>query len=246
MKKYLYEDLYLLEEKHWWHISKREAVLSLIKEYAKGNRIKILDVGCGTGRNMEEFKKLGDVWGLDSSLIALNYCRKRGLKNLKLGSAENTSLETSSFDVVTLLDVLEHTDDNKTLKEMARILKRNGILILTVPAFPWLWSKWDEVLHHKRRYTINTFKKMLDSYDFHPVKMTYLYSFLVLPTLIIRKIKQKFSKNFYPSDFTLSTPLLNFILNNLSRLEFFLSGKFYIPFGTSIVVVAKKNDQKTT
>lgn len=241
MKKYLYKDLYQLENQHWWHVSKRRNVINLIKKYNQVNNPKILDIGCGTGKNLEEFKKIGTIFGLDNSPDALKYCLMRGLKNLRLGSAEKTNLKTNYFDVITLLDVLEHTDDNKTLKEMHRILKSHGLIIITVPAFSWLWSKWDEVLHHKKRYTVNTLKEILVANNFHPIKMTYLYSFLVLPLLIIRKNKQNISKDFYESDFRLSSSLINILLNNLSRLEFLLAKNFYIPFGTSILVVAKNN-----
>lgn len=241
MKKYLYEDLYQLEDKHWWHISKRRAILKLIKKYNKKKGPKILDIGCGTGKNMEELQKLGTVYGLDRSSEALKFCRKRGLKLLTKGTAEKTNLEPNSFDIITILDVLEHTDDKKTLIEMGRILKKDGIIILTVPSYPWLWSKWDEVLHHKKRYTINTLKKILVANNFNPIKMTYTYSFLILPLLIIRKIKQNISKDFYQSDFKLSNPLFNFLLNNLSKFEFLLAENFYIPFGTSILVVARNN-----
>lgn len=240
MKKYLYEDLFSLESKHWWHISKRRAVRKLIKKYNPLKNPKILDIGCGTGKNMKELKKLGTVYGLDRSSEALKFCRKRGLKLLTRGTAEETNLKTNSFDIITMLDVLEHTDDKKTLIEMGRILKKDGIIILTVPAYPWLWSKWDEILHHKKRYTINILKEILVASNFNPIKITYLYSFLILPLLIIRKIKQNISKDFYQSDFKLSSPLFNFLLNNLSKFEFLLAENFYIPFGTSILLVAKK------
>lgn len=241
MKKYLYEDLYQLEDKHWWHISKRRAIRKLIKKYNTKENPKILDIGCGTGKNMEELQRLGTVYGLDHSSEALKFCRKRGLKLLTKGTAEKTNLEPNSFDIITILDVLEHTDDKKTLIEMGGILKKDGIIILTVPAYPWLWSKWDEILHHKKRYTINTLKEILVANNFNPIKITYLYSFLILPLLIIRKIKQNISKDFYQSDFKLSNPLFNSLLNNLSKFEFLLAENFYIPFGTSILVVAKNN-----
>lgn len=241
MKKFLYEDLYLLEDKHWWHISKRRMVKKMVDKYNKIKNPKILDIGCGTGKNLEELQKLGAVYGLDYSPQALEYCRKRGLKNLKIGRSEKTGLKADSFNIITLLDVLEHTDDNKTLKEMNRILKKGDIIILTVPAFSWLWSKWDEILHHKRRYSIASLKNLLIANNFFPVKMTYLYSFLILPALIIRKIKGTLCVNNYSSDFKLSNPLFNFLLNNLSKIEFLFAEKFYIPFGTSILAVAKKN-----
>lgn len=243
MNKYLYEDLYNLEEKHWWHISKRRVVQSVIKKFAKSKKPKILDVGCGTGKNVEDLKVLGSVWGLDNSKEAIRFCKKRGLTNIKQGDAQKTNLPSNSFDIVTLLDVLEHTDDNKTLKEMRRIIKNDGLLIITVPAFSWLWSKWDEVLHHKRRYTIENLKDVLASHNFTMTYSTYLYSFLVLPVLVIRKIKSNLLGENYGSDFKLSNPLLNFLLNILSRIEFSFSQAIAIPFGTSIVMVAK-NEKK--
>ena len=76
MKKYLYKDLYLLENKHWWHISKRRSICQLIGKYNKIKNPKIIDIGCGTGKNIEELQKFGPVYGLDSSTEALNFCRK--------------------------------------------------------------------------------------------------------------------------------------------------------------------------
>lgn len=241
MKPYLYEDLYLLEEKHWWHISKRRVVRNLIDTYNRVKYPKILDVGCGTGKNMEHLQKFGEVWGLDQSRRALDYCRKRGLKNLKLGDAEKTNFSSNSFNIITMLDVLEHTDDDKVLKEMSRILKKEGLLIITIPAFSWLWSKWDEVLHHKRRYNSQSLTEILKKNNFKIIKMTYLYSFLVLPALVIRNIKQKlYNKNEYPSDFKLSNPILNKLMQLISGIEFKLAQIKSISIGTTLLAVAKK------
>lgn len=241
MEKYLYDDLYNLEEKHWWHISKRRNIQNLIIKYNHSRNPKILDVGCGTGKNIEELLKLGQIWGLDNSKKAIEYCKKRGLKNLKLGNAQKTHFNPGSFDVITLLDILEHTDDNKTLIEMKRILKKDGLLIITVPAFYWLWSRWDEIAHHKRRYNKSTLLEVLKKNNFNVIKITYLYSFLLVPVYLIRKIKQKFfSKQEYPSDFRLNNSLFNRMLNLLSFLEFKVAEKIPLPFGTTILVVAKK------
>src|SRR3989344_4554281 len=153
MQKYLYQDLYTQEDRHWWHRAKRAMVFTVASKFLNQKIPKILDVGCGTGKNLENLNKLGKTWGIDNSKEAIEFCKKRGLVNLKLAEAENTKLPLSYFNLITLLDVLEHTDDNKTLAEMHRILDRKGIIIITVPAFNWLWSNWDVVLHHKRRYT---------------------------------------------------------------------------------------------
>lgn len=240
MKKYLYEDLFLLEESHWWHISKRKIVRSLIEKYRLSKNPKILDIGCGTGKNIEELQDLGEIYGLDTSKEALDFCRKRGLNNLILGSAEKTTLKNATFDIITLLDVLEHTDDNKALNETFRILKKGGIIVITVPAFNWLWSNWDVVLHHKRRYTTDTLSQILKKNGFEIKKISYMYSFLILPVFVIRKIKSKFSNESYSSDFKLSSPAINFILGAISKLESLLIFSTSVPFGTSIVAVAKK------
>lgn len=240
MQKYLYQDLFSLEESHWWHISKRRIIRNLMNRYLNLKNPRILDIGCGTGKNIEELKDLGKIYGLDSSKEALKFCKKRGLNNLIFGSAEKTTLKNESFDLIMLLDVLEHTNDNKTLDETYRILKKEGIIILTVPAFSWLWSNWDVVLHHRRRYTTKNLTQILKQKNFEIIKISYMYSFLVLPAFIIRKIKSFFSKEDYSSDFKISSSFTNHLLNFISQLESFFILTTNIPFGTSIIAVARK------
>ena len=240
MQKYLYKDLYELEDIHWWHKAKRELVTSFLKKYLLDKNEKILDVGCGTGKNLEEFSKYGKVWGLDNSPEAIAFCKKRGFKNLNLGNIEKMPYKKEFFDVVSALDVLEHVDDLRALKEIRRILKKEGILIITVPAFDWLWSKWDEVLFHKRRYTEKSLSMALKKSGFRIINISYVYFFLVLPALIIRAIKKILYKDYYPSDFELSNKILNHILLTLARIERILMINFKIPFGTSIIAVLKK------
>ncbi len=253
MEQFLYEDLYKQEDKHWWHLAKRAAVVELIERLLRRSaprndksrtgqdgRVKILDLGCGTGKNMEVLSQFGETFGVDMSPDALKFCKKRGIKNVKLGSSYKTGFEKSYFDLITLLDVLEHTDDNKTLAEISRILDKNGLLIINVPAFQWLWSKWDEVLHHKRRYSKKTLVTVLKKNGFKVVKISYLFSFLVLPTLVLRLIKSKLSKKEYSSDFNYSNSTLFLILSVISWIERRVMFNFPIPFGTSLICVARK------
>lgn len=274
MQKYLYADLYNLEETHWWHKAKRNLVIHFLIDnfknelprskrpqypvessfgqlhpWTKSPRFslnqnkkscKILDVGCGTGKNIEAFSRFGAVWGIDSAKEALAFCKKRGFKNVTLGSIEKIPFAKESFDCVTALDVLEHVDDSQALKEIYRVLKKSGIIIATVPAFPQLWSRWDEVLHHKRRYTQKTLKRVLQRNEFEIVKISYMHSFLFLPVLIIRAIKNLIHENHYPSDFKLSNRIVNYLLENIANLEKFFIINARIPFGTSLIVVAEK------
>ncbi len=241
MQRYLYKDLYYLEEIHWWHKAKRDLVSYFLKKYLLNKNNKILDVGCGTGKNLEAFLKFGKVWGLDNSTEAISFCKKRGFKDVNLGDIEKIPYKKDFFDAVTALDVLEHVNDSIALKEINRILNKDGILIITVPAFEWLWSKWDEVLYHKRRYTKKSLIEVLKNNGFKIVNISYVYSFLVLPVLIIRGIKNLFYKDYYPSDFQLSNKILNRILSTLANIERVFIINYNIPFGTSLVVVAKKD-----
>ena len=241
MQKYLYQDLYNLEETHWWHKAKRNLVSFFLNQNLKNKDSKILDVGCGTGKNLEAFSRFGSIWGIDSSKEAISFCKKRELRNVVLGNIEKMPFAKQSFDCITALDVLEHVDDFKSLKEICRVLRKSGIIIATVPAFPQLWSRWDEVLHHKRRYTQKTLKSVLQRNGFKIVKISYLHSFLFLPVLIIRAVKNLINRNYYPSDFKLSNRVINYLLENIAKLEKFLIINARIPFGTSLIVVAEKN-----
>ena len=124
MDKKIISEIYEYENNDFWNWTRNDFVKFILKYVKKDSYV--LDIGCGAGKNMEELQSLGEVYGLDNSAEALTFCRKRGLKNLKMGNAEKTNLASYSFDVITLLDVLEHTNDNLTLKEMGRILKSNG------------------------------------------------------------------------------------------------------------------------
>lgn len=251
MERFLYKDLYKQEDKHWWHLAKRAAVVELIERLLRTSRIRssrndkvgrlrILDLGCGTGKNMEVLSQFGETYGVDMSKEAMEFCRKRGLKNVRVGSSYKTGFTNSYFDLVTLLDVLEHTDDDKTLTEINRILNNNGVLIINVPAFQWLWSRWDEVLHHKRRYTKRSLEIAMNRNGFKVIESSYMFSFLVVPAVIVRTIKSKLSKSDYSSDFNYSNVLINKFMFGVSAIEREIMKYVPILVGTSLICVAKK------
>ena len=245
MEQYLYNDLYQLEETHWWHRAKRMYALTLIRMVTTRHPLRILDVGCGTGKNLEVFRALGSTEGIDISPEAIAFCHKRGIQKVRIGDATKTAYANNSFDGVLLFDIIEHTEDEETVKEMYRIVKPGGFMILTVPAYTWLWSRWDEVLHHKRRYTRDSLRTLLKHHGFCVLRISYVYSFLVIPALCIRYVKQLFYwKHMYPSDFVLSSSFLNIILFYLCTLELGILRYWSIPFGTSIITITRKNNDK--
>jgi len=239
MRTDLYEDMYKTEGTHWWHKSKRRFVERFITTYAQKKKLTILDVGCGTGKNMERLSNYGEIWGVDLSEEALSFCKKRNLTQVKKGEAEKLPFSKEAFDVVCALDVLEHVNDELAVREIRRVLKNNGFVVVTVPAFWWLWSKWDEVLHHKRRYTKKQLKEILVQEGFIIQRNTYIHSFLVLPSLIIRKFKQLQQKP-YTSDFQINNFFINKLLLFMSELEQMWINRYDMPFGTSVLCIAQK------
>lgn len=246
MRKDLYEDLGEREDSHFWHKAKRQLVADLVVRFHSKNThdTKILDIGCGTGGNVKWLGQFGHVWGIDGSKEAVKYCRKQDLKNIRLNKAEKISFPDNSFHIITILDLLEHADDRRVLKEAYRQLKKGGLLIITVPAYPWLWSRWDEILGHKRRYTERSLRQILSTQHFEILKLSYCYSFLLLPAMIVRVIKSfRFKNADYPSDFALGgSGILNTLLGTLSSWERFImiQKNASIPFGLSIVAVCRK------
>jgi len=242
MRTDLYADLFKEEDTHWWHVAKRKVIIELLNKYLKSNKDnKVLDIGCGTGKNMEALSIFGATYGVDPSVDALNFAKSRGLDRLIQAGADNLTTEGNFFDIVTMLDVLEHIDE-EALKEASRTLKEDGVIVIHVPAYSWLWSKWDEILHHKRRYTKNSLSKALERFGFEPVFSSYHFSYLVLPAYIVRFIKSKIKKESeYSSDFQNTNFVIQNIFLLLSAIErSLIVFGISIPFGTSVICLAKK------
>ncbi|MCD4666588.1 class I SAM-dependent methyltransferase [archaeon] len=235
MEKSEYKNIFELEKNHWWYKGIRESSLSILKPYLKKN-IKILDAGCGTGFNIQVLKKYGYVGGIDFSEEAVKFCRKKGI-NIKKGSVEKLPFKDNSFDLITCFEVIYHKgvkSDLKALNEFNRVLKKNGLLLVRVPAFEFLRGPHDDVVHGIRRYNKKSLSLLLRKSKFNIVKITYLNFILFFPVLITRFLMKK--KN---TDIQETSKLLNFILYMILKFEkIFL--KLGLPFGVSLIALAKK------
>ena len=238
-----YEKMYEFEEKYWWWIGKREIIKSILNRL-NSNFSNILDTGCGTGINLDYLKGYGDVIGLDFSKDALDFSKMRKNKNLIQANAENLPFKDDIFNLIIALDLIEHLNDNNAVEEFHRVLKPNGYLIVTVPAFNFLWSKHDEALYHKRRYNKGQLRSILKSNEFIIEKISYWNFFLFLPIVAMRLIKRSTECEEIETDVKELPNIINGFLTSILKFEdYIISHGVNLPVGVSIVCVCKKSGE---
>ena len=158
MEEDFYPAYYRLEGRHWWFLGRRRLFLRVLEQQfpAADRPIDLLDFGCGTGAFLEHLERFGTVSAVDSDPSAVAFCHTRGRAEVKLVPAgARLPFEDGAFDLITSLDVIEHIDDDvAALRELRRVLRPGGRLLIAVPAYMFLWGKQDEVSHHRRRYTV--------------------------------------------------------------------------------------------
>lgn len=180
-----------VESRHWWFLARRDILLGIAARYAQPGA-RLLDVGCGTGFFLDRARERFNVIGVDPSPIALAMCAARNLPSVRNGTASDLStVADERFELVTLLDVIEHLDDDVSALRAARaVLVPTGRVIVTVPAFQLLWTVHDEANHHRRRYTKRTLRRALELGGFKVEHITYFNSYLFVFALVERLTKK--------------------------------------------------------
>jgi len=235
--------MFEMEDRHFWFVSRRNLLVELIKSLNILDP-KILDIGAGTGGNIAVLEKFGEVRGIEPSERAIEFCQERGLKNIERGSIENLNFRDRTFDIVTCLDVLEHVSSPAIgLRELKRVLKDEGKIIITVPAFRSLWSRHDEALNHLRRYDKKDLIGDLEAAGLRVETIGYFFFlsyFVIAPARILGRF---FARRSGPKSDTLILPPKP--LNGLLKLWFYLEAKiavrFGLPFGTTIYAIASRS-----
>lgn len=251
MRAEMYELHEAHEETHWWFAARRSIVLHMLRrelESTHGTRtpLRLLDVGCGAGGLLAYLREFGEVTGVDPSAAAVAYASAKGA-DVRAGTLPEglPFAAEERFDVITLLDVLEHVEqDEAALAALARLLRPDGLLVVTVPAFPFLWSSHDVVNEHVRRYTRGQLRARLEGAGFDVRTISYYNTTLFLPIAAVRVVRRWLFGLSEQGDLGTVPRPVNAALRSLFAVERHVIGRLPLPFGVSLIATARQRRGK--
>jgi SAM-dependent methyltransferase len=240
MEKELYQRFYEIEDRHWWFVARKAIVLGLLKRFLPAAKAPdIFDAGCGTGGMLKDLEKYGQLVGADASEEAVKFCRLRGFEIAQC-SVLDIPFQAGSFDVVLGLDLIEHLDDDMgALRELYRVCRPGGLLVVTVPAFQFLWSHHDELNHHKRRYTRGQLRHRLTSASFQVLRSSYFNSYL-FPCMLAGRMFGGGVGQEPGMELSLPHRAINRFLSGVFAAELPLLKRVDLPVGGSILAIARR------
>ena len=230
-----YPELY---RRHWWWRIREEILLRRIAALFEGGPggVRILDVGCGAGLFFDALQRFGHVEGIESDPIALQQAGK-WQDRIHLGQLDASFEPSAPYDAILMLDILEHlTEPERLVREAVRLLKPNGRVVITVPAFNWLWTRHDDLNHHVHRYTAAQMRATIRRAGLAVTDSTYLFQSLVVPKALVRLLETLLQKP--PHVPGIPGEPVNSALQAWLRAEYAVAR--WLPFGTSLMVVAAR------
>jgi SAM-dependent methyltransferase len=230
------------EETHWWFVGRRKLFADEIDRAGIPADARVLDVGTGTGSNLRMLRdaRFTRVTGLDGSDQAIRFCAEKGFGFVRKGDICAMPFGDASFDFVLATDVIEHVaDDGRAIAEIARVLETDGRALITVPAFQSLWGLQDRRAFHKRRYRLRPLVELLHAQGLTVERAYYFNYILFIPIWIARRLIDLVGLK-ADSENEFNTPWLNRALSLVFSLDVSTAGTLRVPFGVSILAIAKK------
>jgi SAM-dependent methyltransferase len=236
------DEMAAYEDHHWWFVGKRLLVSALVGDRVARPGLRILDVGCGTGGVLAHLAKSGRAIGVDRSVQALRHTARRGVAGVACADMDRLPFGAERFDLVLMLDVLEHFEDDRAVVAAARrVLRRDGTLLVSVPAFQALFSEHDVTLRHFRRYTAPQLRGVLEAGGFVVRRLTYTNVAALPPAALVRGLLPRLGIRRPPgTDFRAHAAWVNRALVGVYRAEAAaLRVLPRLPFGLSVAAVAE-------
>lgn len=231
------------EKTYWWHIGRLKIIESYLRQ-AKNNSgdVKILNVGCGTGGTIATLESYGKTDNVDISDEAIKFMSSNGHRGVVKVDGIELPFDSKTYDIVGAFDVLEHIDEQvDALMEWKRVIKDSGAIVITVPAYQWLWSGHDIALHHKRRYTVKRLAEAGKKAGLRPYKISYAIAFSTPLIIGFRLSAKLLRQKIGPETSYVDVPIwMNSLFSRLLVLEAKLHKFINLPFGTSVIVIFKK------
>jgi SAM-dependent methyltransferase len=232
------------EATHWWYAARRQIVLDLLRRGlgTPDGTLRLLDIGCGAGGLLPYLAQFGAVTGVDPSPGAVAHAARHGAGDVHVGTLPDGLPfgPQDRFDVITLLDVVEHVaEDVQSLSVVNDLLEPDGTLVITVPAFPFLWSGHDVVNEHKRRYTRATLRDRLERAGFQVTLLSYYNAALFPPIAALRMTRRLVRGTEARADVGAVPAPVNAVLRTVFAAERHVLGRLPLPFGLSLIATAR-------
>lgn len=240
MDEAIYDELFSVEESHWWFRGRR-AVIEALFAHVRGERngSAFLDIGCGSGRNLQEFAH-GPAVGTEFAADAVEVARRRGV-DCRQADAQELPFGDGEFQIVSAFDVIEHVaDDGAAFAEAHRVAAPGASMVVTVPAYQWLWSQHDETHGHRRRYTRPALVTVAEKAGWRRRFATYFNSLLLPPIALVRAFRRGGGAS--NTDYALTSTRLNKVLAVPMQVEARLIRQgVRLPAGVSVGAVFERD-----
>jgi len=241
MERTVYDRMNELEAQHWWFVARRKVIAALIRQQMQGRPdAQILEAGCGSGGNLQMLGQFGSVDAFEYDDTARRKAVEKSGLDIQFGALPDAvPFDGTRYDLIGLFDVLEHVEaDTASLAALATRLTDRGRILVTVPAFPFLWSRHDERHHHFRRYTRASLTAAAQAAGLKVSYSSY-FNFFLFPVAVAARAAKRLTGSDTPDD-TLPRGWVNAVLTRIFGVERHLVGRMRLPVGLSLAAVLEK------